>query len=140
MIALGRPSEALQHIERGLESSPYSDELNLRKARALFAAGRPAEALSAIDVALSLRPQGKAYVELKARILCALGRRGEAYDLVCDTLRKKRSYRLHIFRARLALTAGAWRGRPGTARDPSLPSVATTALGGRSVDSPRSRL
>jgi tetratricopeptide (TPR) repeat protein len=111
MLALGRPSEALDHIERALALRPYTDELQLKRGKALFAAGRLEEAESAADEALALRPQGKSYVELKARILCALGRADEAYALLCDVLRSRRSYRLQILRARLALGAGPRRGR-----------------------------
>jgi tetratricopeptide (TPR) repeat protein len=129
MLALKRPWAALDHVERGLASRPYSDELQLRKARALFAAGRLAEAESAIDVALSLHPQGKAYVELKAIVLRSLGRGAEAHDLLSDVLRNKRSYRLQILRARLALGARRWplarRPEPASAA----PSSAATALG-----------
>ncbi|MGH6926347.1 MAG: DUF1796 family putative cysteine peptidase [Propylenella sp.] len=110
MLALRRPAEALDHIERGLQSRPYSDELQLRKARALFAAGRLPEAEAAIDLGLSLHPQGKAFVELNAKLLRALGRTDEAYDLLSDVLSRKRSYRLQLLRARLALGSGRWRG------------------------------
>ena len=129
MLALKRELEALDLIERGLAERPYSDELQLRKARALFAAGRLAEAESVIDVALSLHPQGKTYVELKAHILRALGRTAEAHDLLSDVLRTKRSYRLQILRARLALGAGRWPLTRRPDRASAASSSAATALG-----------
>jgi hypothetical protein len=68
-------------------------------------------------------------VELKASVLRSLGRGAEAHDLLSDVLRNKRSYRLQILRARLALGARRWplarRPEPASAA----PSSAATALG-----------
>jgi tetratricopeptide (TPR) repeat protein len=136
LLALKRPREALDYIERGLAAHPYFDALQLRKARALHAAGRLVEAEEAVNEALMLHPQGKAHVELKANILRALGRTDEALDLVSDTLRSKRSYRLQVVRARLALGSIRRRGRRGAGASMAA-SGATTALG--RVDSTEAR-
>jgi len=102
-VALGRPAEALAMLDHGLQRRPEADGLLLRKARLLLLSGKLSEASEAADAALALHPAGKAYIELKAKILCAIGRPEEAYALLGDTLRRKRSFRLQIVRAVLAV-------------------------------------
>lgn len=135
LLSLGRPSEALHHIERGLEARPYSEELWFRKARALRALGRLMEADKTADMALLLRPKAKAHVALKANILRALGRPDEAYALLCDVLRTKRAYRLQILRARLALSPARWRMKQGARQ-----TRAVKEIGRQSVAPGRPRL
>ena len=84
-VELGRPQEALAHIERALEEFP-DDLWSLdARVRVLVALGRPRDAIDAVDAALTVDPTDRLWRGLRAELQVGLG---EDVDTALQILRQ----------------------------------------------------
>jgi tetratricopeptide (TPR) repeat protein len=78
LVALGKPEEALEHIDRAMADRHESAEAHFQRTRALHKLGRLSEALQTLRRAIELQPRDVRFHEEERRILRRCGRLEEA--------------------------------------------------------------